>query len=220
MISPCTSADADLTVPNDKSTSVVPTSRRARTLDKTVSKISSIKKILNKKIKLNSHIRFDEEGTELTKDTSINTEIYNQLDDDEESDADSNPVGCIVPVPISEYEDEMGRNMCVGGLDIPAAQRRIIASDKNDRKLERARIQRAHQQRRHKNRKFISHSVSASDEGENASEVEMSRPQAKRRRRIGGVAVCAEEEECVQLGSNAEPHLKDDEELARHLLGL
>ena len=126
------------------------------------SKISSIKKSLNQKIKLNSHVKFDDEGDEVPGGSSSSSarkrgRKHPQVEDVElnsEEESDSGPDDSIAPVPIEEYESrrKSGHEVKVGGIEIAKAQQRIEARDKADRRKERERVQREHKQRRLKRR--------------------------------------------------------------------
>ena len=186
------------------------------------SRVSSIKKIINKKIKMNSHVKFDDDGVEEDCSTSVKRR-YSQLDTNGDK-SDSDVGDSITLIPISEYEAGMDQELNIGGIEISKAQERIMARDKIDKKLERERRQQIHQERKRKNRKNdIGHSVTTAmlrrvpdEEGAIMSEEDV--PQAKRRRVTRGAV--SNGEGAQQLGQCMEPQLKDDELLAKHLLGL
>ena len=194
---------------------------------KTVTKVASLKKLINKNIKLNSHIKFDDHGSAV-EDSSSSKGRYDNLEDHEDSGSGSEAGDSITPVPISEYESKPG-DVKVGGIEISRARKKIVARDKVDKKLERQRIQQAHRQRRLKKRKHmvtaeqptsvarLGGGLSDEDEGGGqSSDSEMTGRETKRRRRQERSMT----EENEQLGTSFEPLLKEDEELAKHLLGL
>ena len=61
----------------------------------------------------------------------------------------------IAPVPLAEYESlcRSGGEISVGGIEIAEAQRRICARDAVDRRYERERIRQLHRERRLKRRR-------------------------------------------------------------------
>ena len=205
---PSTSEEVEGVLPQSRA----PTAGRQR-VAKPVSKVSSIKKILNKKIKLNSHVKFDEEGEELHIDTPTSDKRYKDIDDDESSDS------------------------TVGGIQIREAQRKIQARDKIDRKFERERIRALHRERRLKQKKqekavdgdgggggscptALLATADSDDDGASSDDEEDDTLHGKRKRRreaLGGSKRRRNEE---QLGTNMDPELADDEHLAKHLLGL
>ena len=135
-----------------------PTFHRPPKPPRPISKVTSIKKILNKKIKLNSHVRFDEEGEECQSATPSGDKRYEDLDDSD--DASSNESESIVPIPMETYESlqrtggvAAGGKMVGGGIHIGKAQQKIRDRDEIDRKLERERIRVLHRRKMQKKRK-------------------------------------------------------------------
>ncbi len=227
--------------------SAASTSSRQRAT-KTVSKVASIKKILNKKIKLNSHVKFDEKGEELQVDTPTSTRRYKDLDDTDDDDDVSDTATSIVPISIAAFESLQrsggGEGRTVGGIKISDAQRRIRARDKIDRKFERERIRALHRERRLKRKKqgkpvdgdgdegtsttaLLAMADSDSDAASSASSDEDSdkdyaQPGGRKRRRKGGEGQGGGKKRRSeeQLGASVDPELADDEQLAKHLLGI
>jgi len=197
------------------------------TRKKPVSKVASLKKLLNKKIQLNTHVKFDEEGLTV----SSSKDRYDGLDEGRDSDSGSEIKDSITPVPISEYESQRD-GAKIGGIEICRAQQMILARDKVDKLLEKQRIQQAHRERRLKKRKrkttgeeeeqpAVSLSIGEGDcPKEETEESETSDLEGEVKRRREGEEGVASEGSQRQLGMNFEPVLKDDEVLARHLLGL
>ncbi len=192
---------------------------------KPATKVASLKKLLNKNIKLNSHVKFDEEGDTM-EDSSGR---YSDLREKEETDSDSELGDSIVPVPISEYETGLDK-VKVGGIKISRAQQKISERDKVDKKLEMQRIKQAHRERRLKKCKRRTQEdtsgqvVLDTNAGGVASGMEVhslpsdSEDEVSTKR----IRTCQDSAagESHQLGVAFEPVLKDDEELAKHLLGL
>lgn len=219
------------------------------------SKVSRIKKILNKKMKLNSHIKFDDQEQMLEEESTA--EPKNAAD----GDADS-----ITPVPISQYESQgdEGRTV-VGGIRIEEAQKKLQTRDRIDRGFEKERIHQVHRERRLKRKKQrvsdgvdngvrdgVSLAESGQDDDSSArlGEGRLGRKRKRKpseeqgeKRRKGGEEMEKELGEGggeggvepgrkkrgeevgswgggKNLGTNSEGELLDDEELAKHLLGL
>lgn len=198
---------------------------------KPVSKAHTVKKLLNKKIKLNTHVRFDEEGEEVSDDTTITArKRYEDLEDDS---GVSDSAESITPVPLVEYEAGMGNMARVGGIEIGKAQQRILARDRIDRQFERERVRQVHQERRLKGKRQHSETKDtgavslplppeASDEDTPASsdeseEEDLPSHVVKRRKAEPKGRTKRSRE---QLGTDVEAELQDDEQLARHLLGI
>ena len=216
----------------------------SKALGKPVSKVSSIKKLLNKKIKLGSHILFDDEEGEVEINSVTNQkERYKGLgDSDDESESSDVPLS-LTPVPIDDYKScgSGGCDMEVGGIKIQEAQRKIVARDKIDRKLERERIQKAHRERRQKGKKVTRHvcgnAILGGEDGQfsgSSEEEEEEKIMKRKRKKLGKEE--PEEEEKINLGMKRKrkkklekkeleseedlPQLREDEELAKHLLGI
>ena len=160
---------------------------------KTPSKVAAAKKILNKKIKVSSHVKFGHDDTSASLDDQAPTLVHTRS---------------IAPIPIDECEDTNE----IGGIELESARKTLLVQDKLDRKRERERIRAAHQERRRKNRSSVkkqSSGVATLAEQSEDDESE-SKPAAKQARWD------ATDE---QLGmERTQAGLDDDEELALHLL--
>ena len=174
---------------------------------KTVSKVTVAKKILNKKIQVNTHIKFDADSSSSS-----------------ESEDDNEPpmlvdTSSIAPVPIDDYQSSKNGHK-IGGIELDIAQKKLKARDKLDRKRERERIKALHQEKRRKGRLSENRTVEriatlgeSPEDDDSLSESEIP-PLAKRGKREEGV-VKGE----GQLGTEGnQSGLSDDEELALHLL--
>ena len=195
------------------------------TRKKPMTKVASLKKLLNKRIKLNTHVKFDEEGSTIN---SSGKDRYCSLDEGRESESGSEVEESLTPVPISVYESQR-EGVKIGGIEISRAQQVILARDRVDKKLEKQRIRHAHQEKRLRKRKrkvedgpASSVSLGARDSfGEEDKDDEMSDlEEGEIKRRHEGEEGVASEGSQRQLGTNFDPLLKDDEVLAKHLLGL
>ena len=195
---------------------------------KVTSKASLAKRLTNKKIKINTHIKFDEDGdqVELTNDQ-----------EEEISDTDTPLTESIAPIPIVVFEQS--NETSVGGIDVDNAQELIRSRDKSDRKRERERIKAAHRERRLKrNRQTYAESEKGSqgvmlaspvenkdqtmepDEqkerpSQDSSDSKYDTPPRAKRKKVAKHMKKKHE----QLGTeSAPPDLNEDEELVLHLL--
>ena len=115
---------------------------------KVISRSAHAKKLLNKKIKINQHIKFDKDGEPVEQDGPSRN-----VDNEERScSSDSDDELAIHPVSIDEFERSEKRPM-VGGIKIEKAKELLRSRDKLDRKRERERIRMAHRERRLKSRR-------------------------------------------------------------------
>ena len=177
-----------------------PSPTKASTQKQPLSKYSTAKKLLNKGIKLNKHVKFnsdDEEGEE------VSTPLQMELSPEDE---------CVRPVPLEEYETGKGEQR-VGGISIGRAKVMLKATDKEDRRRERLRIRQEHLKRKRKDKEMTT-GVSLDDavvmlggesEEEEGGDV---LPQAKRRPTASD----------IESSDNEAEYLENDEELALHLL--
>ena len=123
------------------------TERKASS-QKAVSKSARAKKLLNKKIKINQHIKFDEDGEPVEQVISSGKVDYPDKEERQSSSSDSDVDEVSVqPVSIDEYERSK-KPLKVGGIRIGEAKELLRSRDKMDRKRERVRIRAAHRQRR------------------------------------------------------------------------
>lgn len=184
--------------------------KRDHTPLKPVSRVSTVKKFLNKKIKLNTHIRFDEEGEEFQV-----TEHQKQHESVKDSDGESNVTLSITPVPIVEYESLRERGEAVGdvvgGIEISKAQKRIFARDRIDRRTEKERVHQLHRKRRLKGRQPRMAAEGGDDDG-----VVLASPGEEK----GGYNHVSVVDQEKSQQSTMDAKLLDDEELAKHLLGI
>lgn len=197
------------------------------------SKVSSIKKMLNKKLKLNSHIKFDDEG-ELVEGNE-------DIDADDMDASDSN-----TPMPFAGYDEEVegeGLRKAVGGIHILEAQRKLRARDTVDRDAEKTRIRRVHRERRWKGKQrgTDDNSVTVAEldevsarpgtEPDGLSEDKVAVVLGEKRKREGsggkrkkskgeGAELARNKGSGKRLGTGPKVELLDDEELAKHLLGI
>ena len=108
-----------------------------------VSKTALAKKLLNKKIVLNSRIVFDEDGEPVCPE---NPNRYDEIQEpsSERDSSDSESGMLVAPVPLTEFESSRKAkrqgNVQIGGIKIEKAQKLLRARDKVDRKRERERI--------------------------------------------------------------------------------
>ena len=119
---------------------------------KVVSKSAHAKKLLNKKIKINQHIKFDEDGEPVDQDSTGNRLEYPV--EDESSSSESEDEQALQPVSIDEFEKSKKR-VKIGGIKIDKAKELLRLRDKMDRKRERERIRTAHRERRLKSRQAM-----------------------------------------------------------------
>ena len=107
-----------------------------------VSRVALAKKLLHKKIKVNTHIKFDDDGDPLEKDLQ-----YPHLEQNQDSDNEV-PADSIDPVSIDRLSESNWKQ--IGGISIKEAQRKIKSRDRVDQKRERQRIKAKHLERKEK----------------------------------------------------------------------
>ena len=168
------------------------------------------KKILNKKIQVNTHIKFESDSS--SSESEGDNEVPLLVD-----------TSSVAPVPLDDYQSSKSVSE-IGGIRLDIAQKKLRASDKLDRKRERERIKALHQEKRRKGRPSGSRTetvatlrdsldnYSLDDDGNSFSESETP-PLAKRGKR-GERLVEGER----QLGAEDQGGISDDEELVLHLL--
>ena len=195
------------------------------------SKIALAKKVVHKKLKVNTHIRFGEDGEPVVRGDEC-PEV-----EEEKGDVESSSDGLIEPVPIDELSEETKNRL--GGIDISESQKMLKSRDKADRKRERERVKLMHVERKEKRRKhkLASSSVQGratlaalepkrGSEGssmtgqpatlvEFSSEEEIEIPAAKRPRTARKKTATRIEQ---SSGNRKADLLTKDEELALHLL--
>ena len=115
----------------------------SKSAPKRLTRVGRAKKVLHKKIKVNKHIKFDEEGNPLQEDIQ-----YPDLKENQESDDDLIPAESIKPIPI--YELSESNKEQIGGISIEKAQRKLKSRDPIDRKRERQRIKIKHLEKKEK----------------------------------------------------------------------
>jgi len=107
-----------------------------------VSRVALAKKLLHKKIKVNTHIKFNDDSDPLEKDLQ-----YPHLEQNQDSDNEV-PADSIDPVSIDRLSESNWKQ--IGGISIEEAQRKIKSRDRVDRKRERQRIKAKHLERKEK----------------------------------------------------------------------
>ena len=184
-------------------------------------KVSSAKRLLHKKIKINTHIKFDDEGAPIGPPVT-------EKPGDEGSDSEEEEE-TVQPVPIHQYSEKDRGHLRVGGISIPDAQQLIRKRDREDRARERERIRSQHRELRRKLRKAAGMEVEG-EEGEGVRVVIGGRGDDGETSESSG-----EEEEDEEESENESTNkrmklaiddedarndveLTDDEELALHLL--
>ncbi|XP_065057141.1 probable ATP-dependent RNA helicase DDX10 isoform X1 [Rhopilema esculentum] len=195
-----------LEVKDEKSSKVVK-SRKAPD-----SRVIMAKKIIRKGIRLNTKIKFDEDGeaNEVAKPVVSDNESSDEVEDSDQ----------LKPISIEELE---GKDI-VGGIDIKKMMKKLGKEDKLDRQTERDRVKRKHQENRkkqRKERKIFSEMNSVTLGGEESSnQGELSdgsdeEPEHKRSERPSPRKKARTD--TVELPGQQES-LKEDEELALQLL--
>ena len=217
-------------------------SKNASSSTKVISRSARAKKILNKKIKVNEHIKFDEDGEPVCQDDAGGMA---ECPSEEENNSDSDIALSVQPIAIDDFEKSK-KQIKVGGIKIDKAKELLRSRDKMDRKRERERIRTTHRERRLKHRRMVN--PCGDDEGETSEGVRLGRSvsSSKDDERSGVeaeegdstfVSSCDEEERTTpkrqkldkkrrkkgrnheQLGAEPEEcSLMEDEELALHLL--
>ena len=186
------------------------------TLSKVPTKVTVAKKLLNKKIQLNTHVKFDADQSDSELSGDENDLVSSTVS--EES---------MTPLEIDHYQSTASSMHTFGGIEMSKARESLQASDRMDRARERERVKAIHRELKRKGNpleKVSSQSLAvlrlpsdsgSESEGEEAT-LGLKEPIKKRmkvdnerKRKIG--------EE--QLGTEALPvTLCEDEELALHLL--
>ncbi|XP_065057142.1 probable ATP-dependent RNA helicase DDX10 isoform X2 [Rhopilema esculentum] len=195
-----------LEIKDEKSSKVVK-SRKAPD-----SRVIMAKKIIRKGIRLNTKIKFDEDGeaNEVAKPVVSDNESSDEVEDSDQ----------LKPISIEELE---GKDI-VGGIDIKKMMKKLGKEDKLDRQTERDRVKRKHQENRkkqRKERKIFSEMNSVTLGGEESSnQGELSdgsdeEPEHKRSERPSPRKKARTD--TVELPGQQES-LKEDEELALQLL--
>ena len=174
---------------------------------KVLTKVTSAKRLLHKRIKVNTHVKFDDDGVPISDQQVEN--IVNEV----ESSDDECEEGTIEPIPIQQYSEREG-GRAVGGINISHAQELIRKRDRTDRARERERIRSQHREMRRKQKRIVGREGSEGEEDEGVV--------------LGGsIGNEEEDEEChskrVKLVDSEDHQEKtldilDDEELALHLL--
>ena len=130
---------------------------KTSSVKKVVSKSAHAKKLLNKKIKINQHIKFDEDG-ELVDQDSTGDKLKYPTNEDEissnSSSSESDGEQALQPISIDEFEKSK-KHIKIGGIKIERAKELLRSRDKVDRKHERERIGAAHHERRLKSHQAI-----------------------------------------------------------------
>ena len=191
----------------------------SKSAPKWLTRVGRAKKVLHKKIKVNKHIKFDEEGNPLQEDIQ-----YPDLKENQESDDDLIPAESIKPIPI--YELSESNKEQIGGISIEKAQRKLKSRDPIDRKRERQRIKIKHLEKKEKakRQKFGEEGdahpvVLASPEPEGQVSGEEDAPSSdvdSSEEDIGTPA--AKRVKSSNLATSGQLNLLQDEELALHLL--
>lgn len=119
---------------------------------KVISKSARAKKLLNKKIKINQHIMFDEDGEPVEQDNSCGNIKYPDEDEKSSSSDSDDDEWRVHPTSIDEYE-KSERRAEQGGIRIEKAKELLRSRDKVDRKRERERIRTAHREKKLKSRR-------------------------------------------------------------------
>ena len=170
--------------------------KKPRHKRKLETRVTSAKRLLHKKIRVNTHIKFEDGAPSDSK-------MAEQLDEGSDSD-DSGNEGDILPIPINEYSVSDSNHLRVGGISIAEAQKLIRKRDRADRVRERERIRTQHRQLRRRVKRVRGEEgegvVVIGERGETGDE--------------GG------REETMKPSSQDQSDLllSDDEELALHLL--
>lgn len=170
-------------------------------------KVAAAKKLLNKNVKLNTKIVFDEEGEPLK------TEGVPLAHDPEPSNQE------LEPVPLAEIN-----KLQVGGISVEESRDLMREADLIDRGVERERIKSKHKEQRRKMKKRRHEEqglpgVSLAAGGENEDDVDNSDEEqqptrSKKKKRLAKHDRISE----VALDLGPQSSLADDEELAMQLL--
>ena len=190
---------------------------------KQTSKFTIAKKLLNKKIKLNTHIKFDDE--EDKDDLGVRDEVNEDVPPLEQGEVSSeegeSDVSDIEPIAIEEYEKKTGLVKKVGGIDLGEAKEIMESRDKIDKRRERERIRREHLKRRRKGRQqrtVEENIVTLENDGSDDESDQSSKLPVKRRKVEHENEDEKNENEDQENEDEEEGDLLDDEELAIYLL--
>ena len=134
-----------------------PPTGHSSTKRKVHSRVAVAKKLLNKRIKLNKHFRFDEEGEPISGDEFKRD---SQMKEEEEEEEEVT----VEPVSIDQLSAETRR--IVGGIDVDKAKKLMAVRDQEDRQKERERVRTVHRQRRLKLRQKQRMQISEEEEEE------------------------------------------------------
>ena len=179
---------------------------------KVTTKVSSAKRLLHKKIKVNTHIKFDEEGAPVV--LPVTEQPAGDSSDSEHSEQED-PVQ---PIPIHQYSESERGHVKVGGISISDAQERMRKRDRGDRARERERIKGRHKELRRKMKKVARVDVEGEEEGVRVVMGEDGDDEEEEREEDN-----SETSKRIKLSvddddARSDEQLTDDEELALHLL--
>ena len=185
---------------------------------KQTSKFTIAKKLLNKKIKLNTHIKFDDEedNDDLGVRDEVNEDVPPLKQVEVSSEEGESDVSDIQPIAIEEYEKKTGLIKKVGGIDLGEAKEIMESRDKIDKRRERERIRREHLKRRRKDRRqrtVEENIVTLENDGSDDESDQSSKLPVKRRK-----VEHENEDEKNENEDEEKGDLLDDEELALYLL--
>ena len=129
---------------------------KSSSVKKVISKSAHAKKLLNKKIRINQHIKFDEDGEPADQDSTGDKVKYpnEEENSNNSSSSESDDEQSLQPISIDEFERSTKR-VKIGGIKIKKAKELLRSRDKMDRKRERERIRSAHRERRLKSRQAM-----------------------------------------------------------------
>ena len=121
-----------------------------------VSKSARAKKLLNKKIRINQHVKFDEDGEPVDQDSTGHKLEYSKEEESSSNSSSSESDGeqALEPVSIDEFEKSK-KGVKIGGIEIEKVKELLRSRDQMDRKRERERIRAAHRERRLKSRQMM-----------------------------------------------------------------
>ena len=112
---------------------------------KVVTRVTSAKRLLHKKIRVNTHVKFDDDGAPISPPNTHDAAAKSSNSDDSSNEGD------LLPITIDEFSEVGKRNsLRVGGISIEDAQELIRKRDRADRVRERERIRAQHRQVRRK----------------------------------------------------------------------
>ena len=200
VIQPC---DIDSEVRQQEETWQKQNSKKKSAKEKRITKFTTARKILNKKIRVNTHIKFDEEGIPLRE------EKESELEEDEEVITEDS--GTIEPIHLQKYAESKESKEKVSGISIEDAQETIRKRDRKDRIKEKERVKGLHWKMKRKQRRVDREGESevgvrlTLNGGDNKSEEEDSEVEEQYKPKRTKTVVTTSQ-------------LLDDEELALHLL--